>query len=373
VFGLPLAVKTIVAEVWQPTNLKRVRLREVIDAWKAMTQRSYLERRSAFPYLNSAYARNRFKSMGGDDPVYLTQYDVKISRTMNKHARIWVRIPYRPRSPIWLPLRMSKQNEANLFADKICGSRLVATREGRVWIHFTVTREVTSVQPRTVLAVDLGEKRLATTVLLDQTVFKEPRFYGKSARGIRRHYSWLRKRLAERKLLRVLKRVKDSERRKINTLLHQISRAIVEQAKENEALIIVGDLKGIRDSANSKHMNRIVSSMPYYRLTKQIEYKAAWEGIPVVRINERGTSRTCCRCGSTNTIRTYQSVFECRACGLMYNADLNAAKNIAKRVCEQRLQSRASYGSRPLTLPELNLKASDEERSRIEQGSGRTM
>lgn len=361
---LSSATKTIVGEVWQPTKSKKLRLQEIISAWRLMAHRTYAERRSVAPHLNSAYARNRFKSKGGDDPVYFAHYNLKLKRTENRHSKIWVRIPYRPRNHIWLPLHMSRAAEGNLFSCRLRDSRLVAGCDGRFRMHLTVTREVTPIQPRAVLAVDLGEKRLATTVLLDQTGFKEPRFYGREARGIRRHYAWLRKRLGERKLLRVIRKVKDTERRKINTLCHQISHAIVQQARANNSVIVIGDLKGIRVCWKGRRMNRILSGMPYYKLTLQIEYKASWEGITVFKLGERGTSRTCHRCGSRDTNRIVQSLFECHACGLVYNADLNGAKNIAKRFCEQRLQNGAA-GSLPITLPKPNLKAYEEERSQI--------
>jgi len=353
-----------VAEVWQPTQAKRLRLNEIIVSWRRMIQLTYKERRLTVPELSSAYARNRFKSKGADDPVYLAHYDLQLERRTTKHCKVWVRIPHKPRKPIWLPLRMSKDAESTLFASKLHDSKIVSGRDGRFWMHFTVTREVTPIQPRAVLAVDLGEKCLATTVLLGQTGFKEPRFYGKQARGIRRHYSWLRKRLGERKLLRVVRKVKDTERRKINTLCHQISHEIVEQAKAEDAVIVLGDLKGIRSRTRGRRMNRILSAMPYHKLTQQINYKAAWEGITVTKLNERGTSKTCHRCGSMNTTRIKQPIFECHSCGLIYNADLNGAMNIAKRFCEQGLRNGAT-GSWPLTLPERNLNANDEERSQI--------
>ncbi len=356
------AVKAVVGEVWRPTKAKKLRLHEIVDAWRMMNQPTYAERRSLVPQLNSAYARNRFNSRGSSDPVYLAHYDLKLKRNENKHCKVWVRIPYKPRKPIWLPLRMSKQAECVLFASRLRDSKLVAGHDGRFWMHFTVTREVTPIQPRAVLAVDLGEKRLATTVLLGQTGFKEPRFYGRQARGIRRHYAWLRRRLGERKLLRVIRKVKNTEQRKINTLCHQISHAIVAQARANNAIIVLGHLKDIRRKARGRRMNRILANMPYFKLTKQIEYKANWEGIPVYLVSERGTSKTCHRCSSVNTSRVAQSVFECRDCGLVYNADLNGAKNIAKRFWEQAFQNGAA-GSSPVTLPEPNLRAHDEERS----------
>ena len=150
------AVKAVVGEVWQPTKAKKLRLHEIVDAWRHMTQRTYVERRSVAPELHSSYSRNRFKSKGKDDLVYFAHYDLMLRRNENKHCKVWVRIPYKPHNAIWLPLRMSKQAETYLFASRLRDSKLVAKHDGRFWMHFTVTREVTTIQPRAVLAVDLG-------------------------------------------------------------------------------------------------------------------------------------------------------------------------------------------------------------------------
>lgn len=72
-----------------------------------MTQSTYVERRLVVVELHSAYARNRFKTKRPDDPIYFAHYDLKLQRNTAKHARVWVRIPYKPRKPLWLPLRMS--------------------------------------------------------------------------------------------------------------------------------------------------------------------------------------------------------------------------------------------------------------------------
>lgn len=77
-------------------------------------------------------------------------------------------------------------------------------------------------------------------------------------------------------------------------------------------------------------MNRIVSNMPYLKLSKMIEYKASWEGIPVVYASEAYTSRTCPRCGSEGQ-RPHQGLFRCPACRYEANADYVGARNLAER------------------------------------------
>ena len=181
-----------------------------------------------------------------------------------------------------------------------------------------------------ILAVDLGERFCATAVLWYKGVMKV-RFLGREIRGIRRHYAWLRRRLQERGLIQDVKRVGKKERCRVNAILHRVSKWIVSLADSTNSYIVLGDLTGIRRRANGKgkRLNRIVSNMPYYRLTKMIGYKAMLKGIPVITTSEAYTSLTCHVCGCKGKRKT-QGLFVCPHCG-EYNADLNGAINIAKK------------------------------------------
>lgn len=270
-----------------------------------------------------------------EQPLYLRNDTFKIVENKNKIANHWLKLPTKEMfGGIWLPLIIPKKYTL-LLSNKICDSKIVK-RKGNWYAHITIEKEVSNIQiPKNpqILAIDLGEKRIATSVEFVDGLVKNPKFYGKEVRGIRRHYSWLRKRLGNKKLLKVIKRIKNIEQRKVNDVLHKISRGIVDNAKElKNSVIVLGDLKGIGKSAKGKgkRFNRIVSNMPYYKLTQYITYKAEWEETPVIKINERGTSSHCYLCGKKGT-RPTQSNFNCK-CGLKdFNADLNGAINIAKR------------------------------------------
>jgi putative transposase len=181
-----------------------------------------------------------------------------------------------------------------------------------------------------ILAVDLGERFVATAVLWRKGVVKA-QFLGREIRGIRRHYAWLRRRLQEKGLTQVVKRIVSKERRVVDAILHRVSKRIVSLALAASSYIVLGDLTGIRQRAKGKgkRLNRIVSSMPYYRLTKMIEYKATLVGIPVITTSEACTSKTCHICGCEERRKT-QGLFICPHCG-EYNTDLNGAINIAKK------------------------------------------
>ena len=97
-------------------------------------------------------------------------------------------------------------------------------------------------------------------------------------------------------------------------------------------------------------MRRIVNFMPYFKLTNFIIYKAEWEGVSVVLLNEAYTSKLCYRCGKEGK-RLSQARFKCPNCGLDYfNADLNATINLAKRSSSYMGENGASVNM-PLTAP----------------------
>jgi len=344
--------RTVVASVWKPTERKRSRLEEISNLWrKALTLKTYKERRNLDRSYHSAYARNVFKARSEKGPVYLAHYDFKLKDTGNKLARWFARIPYKRGEPLWIPLRMRAEDEDLLSSVEIKDSQLVKKKD-RYWLHITIAKEV---EPRHahggVIGVDLGERFLAVTAFRERpgrldSALAPPRFYGKDARAVRRHHSWLRKRLGERKLLRTIKKVGDRERRRINTICHQIARSIVNEAKEKGAAIAIGILQGIRRRAKGRRMNRMVSNMPYYRLTRYIEYKASWEGISVIQLQEAFTSQTCHFCHSEGR-RPYRGLFKCPSCGHQYNADYNGAVNIAERALEY-ISEVGAVGSPPI-------------------------
>jgi putative transposase len=185
-----------------------------------------------------------------------------------------------------------------------------------------------------VLGVDLGAHHLATTVLLSD---RSTTFYGEHVRRIREHYKQLKKSVGKAKITSgkqwVSENCSDTESKRVEHELHRIANRIVSDAFENNAVVVVGDLEGIREDADKgRFVNDKVHSMPFARFLNILEYKAHLEGVEVVVVDEAYTSQTCNWCGEqSETERTGQGLFECYECGLEDNADKNGALNIAKR------------------------------------------
>lgn len=128
-----------------------------------------------------------------------------------------------------------------------------------------------------------------------------------------------------KKKLASLTRLKKKERNFVQTYNHMISKRVVDFARRNYAKYInLEYLKGY-------HSNEFVlRNWSYYELQKDIEYKAALEGITVRKINPYLTSQTCSKCGHYEKgQRSEQAKFLCKSCGYEENADFNASRNIA--------------------------------------------
>jgi putative transposase len=175
----------------------------------------------------------------------------------------------------------------------------------------------------------MGIKHIATSVELASN---RTMFHGKDLNHVRGWYFWLRRQLGPKKAIDTIKKIEDHEKRIANNIIHKITREIINRAMETESLIVLGELKGLRNQEKKekgRKFNRKLSGFPYFKFTEYLTYKAALAGIEVIKIFENWTSQTCRKCNQRGTRRT-QGLFMCKTCG-EDNADRNAAFNIAYR------------------------------------------
>jgi putative transposase len=139
--------------------------------------------------------------------------------------------------------------------------------------------------------------------------------------------------------VRVVKRIQQKygqkQRNKVQPILHNVSKQIVEQAKVENMGIVMENLTGIRKlyrkgNGQGNHYRSRLNSWSFYELQRQIEYKAKWEGIPVISVNPQKTSSTCAICGSEISECTERKVY-CHQCNHLMDRDENAALNIVQR------------------------------------------
>jgi putative transposase len=295
--------------------------------------------------------KNKFKRKK-KYPLIVRNDCIRLKETNNKLCKYWTKIPVYKKS-IYVAIAFPYKDKELLFSGKIRETKLKRHR-GSWYLLLTFEKEVKiDYNISSVLSCDLGEKHFLSTVLVKGNSTKS-KFYGDGARGIRRHYSWLRRRLQEKKLLKKVKEIGRREKLAVNQICHEISKEIVRIAKENKSAILLGDLKNIRKSTKGKRFNRIVSSMPFDKLSKFIEYKAEAEGVPVVKMKEWNSSKTCHICNNEGK-RVSQGLFKCPTCDIEYNADLNGAINLFKRFSEHVLENGVVFD----TAQNLEMKQAD--------------
>ena len=276
-----------------------------------------------------------------------------VYKTDTKLTPYWLKIPiHGVRGGINVPIKTHEP----LTEDMVCREAKILRKGDEWFVYITVEKEVEGRNPKSILAIDLSIKWIATTVNSNNP---KPKFYGKELRRAKGRYFYLRRTLALKKAYKTIKKIGHKERRVVNDILHKISRAIVNEALENDSMIVFGDLKGIRRKGKVRKFNRKLNNgFPYYKLSKFIEYKARWLGIKVIKVSERNASKLCHKCGAKG-IRVGSS-FKCPYCSYSCNADYNGAINILKRGMSYMLMLGGA-----LTHPELGMMKPQAEEPRI--------
>ena len=117
--------------------------------------------------------------------------------------------------------------------------------------------------------------------------------------------------------------------------LHQTTSEIV---KREPSFICVEDLN-VRGMMKNRHLSKAVQQQCFYEFRRQIEYKSAWNNIPVI-VADRffPSSKLCSCCGMIKKdLKLSDRIYKCE-CGNVIDRDYQAALNL-KRYGENVLQS----------------------------------
>ncbi len=128
---------------------------------------------------------------------------------------------------------------------------------------------------------------------------------------------------------KTLKRLSGREQQTCTIINHTISKKIVQLAKYERKGIAIENLKGIRFCANKKgkKFRTRIGNWSFNQLRSFITYKCLLNGVNLVNVPPAYTSKTCHKCfhiGNRNGKK-----FTCKNCNSVFDADENAAKNIA--------------------------------------------
>ena len=134
------------------------------------------------------------------------------------------------------------------------------------------------------------------------------------------------------------------EHNRVNHRLHRVANAVLRFAEDQRSAIVLEDLKGIKPKG-SRDLNCRLTRWPRRKLHQIIEYKAAWRGIPAVKVDPRYSSRKCPIFGGIRYSRM-GAEFVCE-CGWHLDKHINASIDLLQTAISKGLEVAGSIRFSP--------------------------
>ncbi|MFW9992188.1 MAG: zinc ribbon domain-containing protein [Candidatus Odinarchaeota archaeon] len=287
-----------------------------------------------------------------------------------KLTNYWLEAYYQEKGKhLWLPLNLSSYHRNQLRQGNPKVAQLIKHDNERWYAHVTIEVKIpaglrlidTAIGlPEAVVSLDLGMNKAATAVLLtvnnprESLTKKNIRFFKQAEKkrainkldniiaSLQRKKDLYQTEGRDTKTITRALRERSRERHELAVQLdHELTAKIVdwviELSHHYTVHVVIGKLTGIRNSRHkgdgkSRKHRRELNRWSFYRISEFLRYKLLRAGLPEARFTttrESWTSKTCSKCGSTNTSRPYQSLLICHDCGAKLQADVNGAVNIA--------------------------------------------
>jgi putative transposase len=200
-------------------------------------------------------------------------------------------------------------------------------------LSISIRKDVKEIIPLNTIGIDRNLRNVTISTPSQNIMYKTNKLF--SIKENTSHVIASFKRFDIRVKKRFQKRLGNRRTRRIQQYLHIISKDIVKRAVETSSMIVLEDLKGIRKlyrkgNGQGNKYRRKLNSWSFYELQRQIQYKSAWEGIPVRFVNPKCTSQLCPICGD----RLQEDKFNrrkllCNNCKKSMNRDVVASLNIS--------------------------------------------
>jgi putative transposase len=225
--------------------------------------------------------------------------------------------------------------------DRTRGQADLIYRDGMFFLYVTIdVGDVPAGDPQSYLDVDLGQRNLAADS-------DGKTFCGAHNANLRARHARLRRKLQKKgtkSAKRLLRRRRAKEARFAAHLNHRISKEIVWKAKDTGRGIGIEDLTHIRERTTVRRSQRRTHhSWAFAQLRSFLTYKAEREGVPVLAVDPRNTSRECPCCHVIDKQnRPDRDTFRCVECGHAGPADTTAAVNISRRAERNAAERRAT-------------------------------
>lgn len=210
------------------------------------------------------------------------------------------------------------------------------------------------------VGVDLGIKTMM--VLSDGTTFENPKALKTNLKQLKR---------LQRSLCRKQKGSNNRRKQRIKVArkyyriscirknaIHQATSHII----NNYDKIFIEDLN-VQGMLKNHRLAQSISDVSFSEITRQLAYKAAWQGKEVIKVDRWfPSSKLCSCCGNKKEeLKLSERVYRCDNCGLKIDRDLNAANNLVNYDPTQKTGGSEACGADPYIAINSNRVATKQE------------
>ena len=249
-----------------------------------------------------------------------------ISRKKNKQKLNWIKLCEKGRIPTnckymnprftfdglhwWLSVGIEVDDNNGVPTNEGIGidlglKDLAICSDGNTYKNINKTNKVRKMEKR--------KRKLQRSISRKYNMNKEGERYKKTSNIVKR----------EKELLKLSKRLTNIR----HNHLHQTTSEII---KRKPSFICIEDLN-VSGMMKNKHLSKAVQQQGFYEFRRQVEYKSAWNNIPVI-IADRffPSSKLCSCCGEIKKdLKLSDRIYRCD-CGNIIDRDYQASLNLKK-------------------------------------------
>ena len=260
-----------------------------------------------------------------------------ISRKKNKQKLNWIKLCEKGRIPTnckymnprftfdglhwWLSVGIETDDNLDIPTKEGIGidlglKDLAICSDGNIYENINKTTKVKRLEKK--------KRRLQRSISRKYNMNKEGERYKKTSNIVKR----------EKELLKLSKRLTNIR----HNHLHQTTSEII---KRKPSFICIEDLN-VSGMMKNKYLSKAVQQQGFYEFRRQVEYKSAWNNIPVI-IADRffPSSKLCSCCGEIKKdLKLLDRIYQCE-CGNIIDRDYQASLNL-KRYGENVLKQKST-------------------------------
>ena len=332
------AVQMVVNELWSlEGKLSRKKLHEMFyEELRKLSFRAH-HAKQVYTYAKSVVMSAR--ANGGKKPI-LRKLTARIDKYDYKLDSDSMTLTLKLHSGYEVKLRLITPRERVEKFRNWGNYELVVKYDGEgFWVSVYFKKIVKPAKPKTVMAIDLNFDNLTLAVFtLDGRLVRLKR-YKTPLRKMLTHRIWIeriQRRYAKSwRFVKGVRRAIERHGERIRGIswdyAHKTGDLVAELALRYSSIIVLEDLDKLRNNAKKgKEFNKKLSLWFHRRIQFCVEYEAKERGLRAVKVNPKGTSTRCPRCGSRLVEDSYRTL-RCIKCNFAGDRDVVATVNLYKK------------------------------------------